>query len=336
MTKRIEYIDLAKGICIMLVVLLHVFGDMSGTVIKIMNLFRMPLYFVLSGLFFKQYEGFYSFLKKKTNKLLIPFLFTFILIVLPSTLLLSWKMHTPIVWHDWIFDINGKLNLGIDGTIWFLLCLFFMNIYFYLIFLLCRQNTIGIVILSCLCGLAGYMLNSYNQYLFVWMDSALTALPFFMFGYMMRKYSTVLSEQFSRKDAVLFVASLCVLLAVYYYNEYVGKSVIGFARNDYNIPLVSLYIGGIAGTMCVLLFSKFWRYLPVVSYVGRYSIVVLLTHLLYLFIIRNVLYQLSVNQDGRVDVNLLVFVVIIAVSLPTIKFCITYLPYWFAQKDLWK
>lgn len=68
MTKRIEYIDLAKGICIMLVVLLHVFGDMSGTVIKIMNLFRMPLYFVLSGLFFKQYEGFYSFLKKKTNK----------------------------------------------------------------------------------------------------------------------------------------------------------------------------------------------------------------------------------------------------------------------------
>ena len=78
MTKRIEYIDLAKGICIMLVVLLHVFGDMSGTVIKIMNLFRMPLYFVLSGLFFKQYEGFYSFLKKKTNKLLIPFLFTFI------------------------------------------------------------------------------------------------------------------------------------------------------------------------------------------------------------------------------------------------------------------
>ena len=180
------------------------------------------------------------------------------------------------------------------------------------------------------------MLNSYNQYLFVWMDSALTALPFFMFGYMMRKYSTVLSEQFSRKDAVLFVASLCVLLAVYYYNEYVGKSVIGFARNEYNIPLVSLYIGGIAGTMCVLLFSKFWRYLPVVSYVGRYSIVVLLTHLLYLFIIRNVLYQLSVNQDGRVDVNLLVFVVIIAVSLPTIKFCITYLPYWFAQKDLWK
>lgn len=50
MTKRIEFVDLAKGICILLVVLLHVFGDMSGVVIKIMNLFRMPLYFVLSGL----------------------------------------------------------------------------------------------------------------------------------------------------------------------------------------------------------------------------------------------------------------------------------------------
>ena len=138
MTKRIEFVDLAKGICILLVVMLHVFGDMSGTIIKIMNLFRMPLYFVLSGLFFKQYEGLRSFIKKKTNKLLTPFLFTFFLIVLPSSMILNWKKHIPFSLFDLVVDIDGKLNLGIDGTIWFLLCLFYMNIYFYIIFKFCK------------------------------------------------------------------------------------------------------------------------------------------------------------------------------------------------------
>lgn len=37
---------------------------------------RMPLYFILSGLFFKDYGGFLNLLVKKANKILIPFLFS--------------------------------------------------------------------------------------------------------------------------------------------------------------------------------------------------------------------------------------------------------------------
>ena len=67
MANRIEFIDLAKGICILLVVQIHVYGDTSVDVFKMMSLFRMPLYFVLSGLFFKTYDGFFSLFKKKTS-----------------------------------------------------------------------------------------------------------------------------------------------------------------------------------------------------------------------------------------------------------------------------
>ena len=151
MTKRIKFVDLAKGICIMLVVLLHVFGDMSGVIIKIMNLFRMPLYFVLSGLFFKTYDGLIPFFKKKTNKLLIPFFFVFFFVVVPTTILLHVKTGTDITWRIVFLDDNGKLNLGIDGTMWFLLCLFFVNIFFYIIFLLSKCNLMTIIILSSLC-----------------------------------------------------------------------------------------------------------------------------------------------------------------------------------------
>lgn len=336
MTRRIEFVDLAKGICIMLVVLLHVFGDMSGMVIKIMNLFRMPLYFVLSGLFFKTYDGLIPFLKKKTNKLLIPFLFVFFFIVIPTTILLDIKTGSEVTWDSVLLDYNGKLNLGIDGSIWFLLCLFFINFFFYVIFLLSKRKLIVIVILSFFCGIIGYQLNVNNRYLLVWMDSALTAMPFFMLGFVMRKYSSVLNEDFSQKDLLLFVVSLVTLLLVYYFNESYGTDVIEFARNEYNIHLLSLYLGGSVGTMCVLLFSKLFGHLPIVSYIGRYSIVVLLTHLLFLFVIRNLLYQARIPQNDRIDINIAVFVVIILLSLPTIKLCVKYLPYFFAQKDLWK
>ena len=39
------------------------------------NTFRMPLYYFLSGLFFKPYNGFFNFAIRKANKLLIPFFF---------------------------------------------------------------------------------------------------------------------------------------------------------------------------------------------------------------------------------------------------------------------
>lgn len=336
MNKRIEFADLSKGICIMLVVLLHVFGDMSGMAIKIMSLFRMPLYFVLSGLFFKTYDGFIPFFKKKTNKLLFPFSFFFFFIVIPTTILLDLKTDSEISWNSVILDDNGKLNLGIDGTMWFLLCLFFTNIFFYIIFLISKRNLMAIILLSCLCGIAGYTLNVYNLFLLVWSDSALTALPFFMFGYVLRNHSSILNEQFSRKDLFFFIVSLGVLLLVYYVNEISGTNVIGFARNEYNVHILLLYLGGTAGTLCVLMFSKYFGHLPIVSYIGRYSIVVLLTHLLYLFVIRNLLYQAGIDQGERTDTNIIVFTAIILLMLPTIKFCVKYLPYCFAQKDLWE
>ena len=47
----------------------------------------------------------------------------------------------------------------------------------------------------------------------------------------MRKHSSVLTEDFSRKDFVLSVAALGVLLLVFGFNEYCGTDVIGFFPN---------------------------------------------------------------------------------------------------------
>ena len=91
--KRIAWIDLAKGICIVLVVLHHVASVIGVSYPFDVQArgFRMPLYFILSGLFFKQYEGFVGFVKRKTNKLLIPFLF----FLLATSVLVYWVLILP-------------------------------------------------------------------------------------------------------------------------------------------------------------------------------------------------------------------------------------------------
>lgn len=71
--KRIEWIDSAKGVCICLVVLHHILasyglyskGVVSSHIYYSLQSFRIPLYFVLSGLFFKSYGGILLFIIKK-------------------------------------------------------------------------------------------------------------------------------------------------------------------------------------------------------------------------------------------------------------------------------
>jgi fucose 4-O-acetylase-like acetyltransferase len=335
MKQRIDFIDLAKGICISLVVLLHVYGDLSGAFIKVMNLFRMPLYFFLSGLFFKTYDGFIPFVKKKANKLLIPFLFTFFLLIIPSSLVLNNMEGRVISVYSLFWGNNGRLNLGINGASWFLLCLFAVNVYFYLIFLLARHHIWGVTIMSCLCGVAGYVMNLHGLYLPLWMDSAFTALPFFLMGYVLNHYGNLLYGKMGGRDLLYLCLSLLLLIGIYIVDEMMGTGCVAFGENIYDISIFSLYIGGFMGTYFVLMLSKYLKHVPGVSYLGRYSIVVLLTHLLYLFIIRNILYQVGIPQNSIV-LNLFVFVFVLLLELPTIWFCIRYLPYWFAQKDLWR
>ena len=70
--NRIQWVDLAKGICMILVVWIHVrihyrsFHFVKfNWVALVCYYFRMPLYFFLSGLFFKTYDSYRTFLGDK-------------------------------------------------------------------------------------------------------------------------------------------------------------------------------------------------------------------------------------------------------------------------------
>lgn len=334
MKERIEFIDLAKGICILLVVQIHVFGDTSWNIFKVFSIFRMPLYFFLSGVFFKSYDGFYSFLKKKTNKLLIPFFSCFFLSIIPLHFFFDYVVGNNLFsWMDLFGANHGRFYHDINGAVWFLLALFDVNILFFIIHSVTHNNLL-VVIFSVLLGFIGLSLDQCSLWLPMWVDTSLTALPFFAAGYLVKQVTNFFSNTHTDKYYLSFLfCVLCFVIIVYYINKDVLS--IDFGDNHYEIDFLGLYIGGLSGVFCVMILAKIIGFIPVVSYLGRYSIVVLCTHLIYLFFIRNAFFQMGINQEKGI-INCFVFLIIVLLSLPTIRFGIKYLPYFFAQKDFWK
>jgi len=83
MEKRIAYIDIAKGLGILVIVLAH--NDLAGyhpTLHKFIYAFHIPLFFFLSGMFFRPERPFVDTLKRRFNTLMKPYFFALFIIYL--------------------------------------------------------------------------------------------------------------------------------------------------------------------------------------------------------------------------------------------------------------
>ena len=329
---RIEFIDLAKGFCIILVVFNHVhkFYDPPYLLDDTFKVFRMPLYFFLSGLFFKSYEGFIGFLKRKINKLLIPFIFFFIAtsFLLRNIMLyvLNFKLKLNILW-SFIYP-----EFFPNFPIWFLLCLFELNIIFYCIYIVSnkfgKHKLIVLTILSGVIGFTGYYLGHTGLNLPMFIDTAMSALPFFYVGFLTRKYTTLLLP--NRLDRYN-IPIACVLFLI----TYLFATRLNYASNDLtNASLLTVYGCGLTGIFSVLLLSKAINRLPFISYVGRYSIMLLCTHYIiayFLFLFQSKYFELPTWT--AIFINLAITLSLYVILIPFMR---KYLPHVTAQKDVIK
>lgn len=327
--QRIEYIDLAKGFCILLVVFTHAnsafLGEVEYAIEDALKIFRMPLYFFLSGLFFKPYEGYIGFLKRKINKLLIPFLFFHI----ASCFIVPILNRTSFEWHT-LWDIL----LGYDGSpnvpLWFLICLFWQNQIFYALYKLSvtmKYPVFAISILSVVIGLLGYAMGgtAYNIKAMN-IGTAFTTMPFFAVGYLFRCHTDILYPTNWDK----WLIPLAVLCFLFTYCLTDGKA--EYFINMYQVSAPVLYVSAFSGVLGILFLSKSLIRLPFVSYVGRYSIMILVTHAPFMQRVMPLLFRLNLPYWWITSVSATVIVSLSYILLiPLMK---RFLPYVTAQKDV--
>ena len=327
-SNRFEFIDLAKGICIILVVFYHTCAAGPEPLKTMLVSFRMPLYFFLSGIFFSRYGGIKEFCLKKFNKLIVPFcgwwLISFAVIACKQFFLskgLQWE-HLK-----WFFSEDFRFN----GPLWFLFCLFECGLVFYFVVFLSDKYKSELVFfaLSIFLGLVGFYLGKYQIDIPFWLDTALTALPFYACGYFLRRKTNFLATTKGRK---YYIPLSLLLFLVTYFAPY---SQLIFNDTSKANPVL-FYFCGISGTLAVLFFSKALNRLPVVSYWGRYSICILVTHLI---VNNQLLVPLGDYITKTLDVPIQVsrvfcFLLLMFSYLYTIPFMLKYLPHICAQKPV--
>ena len=322
MNKRIEFIDLAKGICIVLIILGHtgISVDYPG-----LTAMRTPLYFALSGLFFKDYGGFKQFLIRKSNKILIPFLFFYIGSYAIFYICNALFPGLIVSEAKGILDVFTQIQY-FNGPIWFLLALFWCNLLFCLISLNIQRDTLRFAAVMILFAI-GYTLETNNIFLPCVMDVAMVGMPFFYFGYLLKKSTMLHPGIYDKYNLVISI----FLFAVAYGIDTAYSPRIYFHDKIISGNLFALALLATSSVIALLLLCKQIKRIPIISYIGRYSIIPLcLHHLIYRPL------QLLVNHLPHSEEygKYLVAMLTIAICIVSIPLCIKYIPYFTAQKDL--
>lgn len=175
MSKRIEWIDIAKGILIVLVVLGH--SEISGVAASVINSFHMAAFFFLAGLTIKLNENKNLFIVKRLKGLIMPY------IVLAFIFLGYQFMKYKIIGGGYKFDlksglfsifipVSGRISTTVYG-LWFLPCLFLANIAVYGLEYLYRSKK-QLALFSYIIGSAGCIIF----YEITGVASILSILPF--------------------------------------------------------------------------------------------------------------------------------------------------------------
>jgi fucose 4-O-acetylase-like acetyltransferase len=183
MAERISYIDVAKGIAMLLVVMINV--DVPCPIPGLYAA-KVPLFFILSGFFLNPDSS--EFLVKKLRTLLVPFFLFYILSYAIYYLLLFLYPNISALTHaKGILDIFTQKEY-FNGPLWFLLCLFEADLLFWSISHLFK-NLIIKILLILLMGFCGFILGRTGTDIPCNFDTALTAMPFLGLGYYFRKYN---------------------------------------------------------------------------------------------------------------------------------------------------
>jgi acyltransferase len=303
MKNRLLWIDTLRAIGIFFVVLGHTGRIHDPLILAYIKSFFMPLFFFVSGLFVKESfykDSFVNVLRKLGKRLVIPYLFFGLLSYFSWLFLLKHFKSKPFDPIQSLLGIlyssrNGDL-LSFNGVLWFLTCLFFVQVMFYFIFRASYRHSSALLLpalLFCL-SIVGYITTTYfgvysNK--LPWnIDLALTATVFYGAGYLLQFY--ILTDLLTKwRWIVMFVS-----FAGYAFFTFVNTPV-EFFVGEYGNYLY-FYLAAFSGIL-------FWTHLAflikpnrLLSAIGQNTLVIFATHLLVIPCLTGFLvYALKIQKD---------------------------------------
>lgn len=291
---RLQYIDIAKGIAILAVIVGHAAIRLSGlshgaaSIVAVCFTFHMPLFFLLSG-YFLHYERPFNWMKE-TKRLVVPYIVAALAIVILEALTTYFLRDQPqgmSLRHyiaEWLnAAVFGSASLtGKElwpqvfriGAIWFLLALFWARL-----FVTCAYKVRYVSIFVLILALVGGISARYI-YLPFSIQAGLTASIYVYLGTLARRHDAM---NYLHDHKIMLIPALLIwLYAILHYTGFgMGTADFGATPLDIARNLIGS-LGGMASVLIVSMYiEQFGHCLSAhLAEVGRISLLILVVHII--------------------------------------------------------
>lgn len=316
---RIGWVDTAKGIGLLLVII----GHLPIPLVPVwIYTFHMPLFFFLSGVVFsgKKYT-FIEFLKKKVKSLVIPYFSLGLVIYLFYVI-----VNGVVGEENGLYGSNSEMFVQLlkqehFWTIWFLACLFLVEIIYYWINYLFADKKVIISVIICGIGLGLYHFGCDGL---PWnLDIALIAQFFYHMGYAFKNhkriYNKMLSKKALKKSIViagifLIINVLAGLLSLKTSGELLDMSV-GLYGNE----LLTI-ISAISGVFFVIIVSNNVSS-KILNYLGKNTMIIFAWHSRIIIVLFDYIFKwFGILQEPnilyKIMQSIIVFICIFLILIP--------------------
>lgn len=321
--KRIEWIDVCKGLGMILVVLGHL--SLPTPMIKYILAVNMPLFFFLSGYTFNNLSSANNFIKKKFETLIKPYLIFAILtylfwIIIERRIGIGAEVNILKPFLG-IFYANNISNWMIfDGVLWFIPTLFCVELIFYFLSKKIEKRYL-IPILLCF-SIVGYLDSVYGKIRLPFgVNIAITGVVFFGIGYLIKQSNIINKIKNSYKILIIIISFFITLIisqinsTIHMYNNYYG--------NYYYF-----YIASISGIITWVNIAYLINKNNILCYIGKNTLLILAIHPKFIQILNFIFKKmLNFNVDNSIIFLTIYMILIFILSIPIINFTNKYLPF---------
>lgn len=285
-TERKEYIDVARGIAIILMVLGHL--GLKNPLTQIIYSFHMPLFFVIAGMTISIDQKLPVYINKRIIRIIVPYLLFAFIFSIPD-------------FEAWVNVLYGSRNTislaGSSTPLWFLPCLFCADIIFQLVLRLHKNGRgtskyILIVGNNIILAIVGALLQKLDFTKVLGMpfslDIALLALPFICFGWLIKEMATIESKS---RACLISIGLVAALLVVVLYQFNLPESLTqGFNHIELSIGSIGnvpiFYLCAFAGSIAVITISCSINKCYILSQMGKSTLTCLGIHGVVIRILR--------------------------------------------------
>jgi len=340
--NRNTWVDVVRGLGIILVFYGHYIQRGIDThnasaveQFRFIYSFHMPLFFILSGFFFRPTLQTLARIRQLALRRIIPVM-VFSLILLPIWFRYELKHHLPFQ-----RDITGIVYQYLDGlpvlnwVTWFLVCLFVCECLAVLVLsrlqglknqLLAAVLLLGTGLLFC-----SYSTMPEDGWLYAlgrtwFLSEALVALGFYMIGYAVFPYLNQLTEH-RRLCAIIFIFATGIVVLSYRLNHPHSIAVMMAARDHGNA--IYFVFTALIGSLAVFSLAIFIKTNMLLQVIGRNSLVLLGLNGLFFNYIDPRFLTLIIPADSQLTVVLdsaLVTAMSLVSCVPFVYFLNRYIP----------